>query len=76
MLEAAELTRIRYHDMRHTYATNLLKAGENITDVSGLLGHSSIQITVDTYGHFLPSKERRVSLTNALGGGSEGKQSA
>jgi site-specific recombinase XerD len=43
VLRAAELKRIRYHDIRHTYATNLLKAGENITDVSRLLGHSSIQ---------------------------------
>ncbi len=66
VLKAAELRRIRYHDMRHTYATNLLKAGESITDVSRLLGHSSIQIPVDTYGHFLPNKERRVSLSNAM----------
>src|SRR5688572_9540139 len=76
VLKAAELKRIRYHDMRHTYATNLLKAGENITDVSRLLGHSSIQITVDTYGHFLPSKERRVSLSNAMAEARKEKHSA
>ena len=76
VLEAAELSRIRYHDMRHTYATNLLKAGENLDDVRRLLGHSSIQITVDTYGHFIPSKERRVSLTNALAVARKEKQSA
>jgi hypothetical protein len=44
--------------MRHTYAINVLKAGENMPNVSWLLGHSSIQITVDTYSHFLHSKER------------------
>jgi integrase len=75
-MQAEGLKRIRYHDMRHTYATNLLKAGESITDVSRLLGHSSIQITVDTYGHFLPSKERRVSLTTAMAEGRKEKHTA
>ena len=58
VLEATEPRRIRYHDMRHTYSINVLKAGENMPTVSRLLGHSSIQITVDTYSHFLHSKER------------------
>jgi len=58
--------------MRHTYATNLLKAGENLDDVRRLLGHSSIQITVDTYGHFIPSKERR--LIQCSGSRAEGKR--
>jgi integrase len=53
--------------MRHTYATNLLSQGVDISEVSRLLGHATIKITFDTYIHFLPAKEKRVSvLTNAL----------
>ena len=62
VLKAAELPRIRYHDQRHTYASTLLKAGVEIAEVSRLLGHSSIKITLDVYVHFIPQKERRVSV--------------
>ena len=43
--------RIVPHSLRHTYATRLLRAGEPMTKVSRLLGHESIQVTVDVYGH-------------------------
>jgi integrase len=77
VLEAAELRRIRYHDVRHSYATNLLKAGVGLDKAKTLLGHSSIQITVDTYGHFLPGKERQATLTDAMAAArQQGKQSA
>ena len=66
VLKATELRRIRYHDMRHSYATNLLRAGVGLDKVKTLLGHSSIQITVDTYGHFIPGKERQSTLTDAM----------
>jgi len=55
-LKLAGLRRIRAHDLRHTYATIRLINGHNIGDVSYQLGHSSIKITVDTYGHWLPGK--------------------
>ena len=41
----------RFHDLRHVAATTLLQAGVPMPVVSRILGHSSIQITVDTYGH-------------------------
>jgi integrase len=41
----------RFHDLRHTAATLLLAAGVPLKTVSDILGHSSIQITVDTYGY-------------------------
>jgi integrase len=41
----------RFHDLRHVAATTLLQAGVPMPVVSKILGHSSIQITVDTYGH-------------------------
>jgi integrase len=55
-LKKAGLRYIRIHDLRHTYATIRLLSGHNIGDVSYQLGHSSIKITYDTYGHWLPGK--------------------
>ena len=55
-LKLAKLRKIRIHDLRHTYATIRLLSGHNIGDVSYQLGHSSIKITYDTYGHWLPGK--------------------
>jgi integrase len=44
---------IRFHDLRHTTATLLLQAGAPIAHVSKVLGHSSIAITADLYGHLV-----------------------
>lgn len=53
-LTATGLHRIRIHDLRHTYATIRLLRGHNVGDVSYQLGHSSIQMTYDIYGHWIP----------------------
>ena len=45
--------------MRHTYASLLLSQGESPVYVKEQLGHHSIQITVDTYGHLIPSINRQ-----------------
>ena len=55
-LQGAGLPHIRIHDLRHTYATIRLLRGHNIGDVSYQLGHSSIKITYDIYGHWMPGK--------------------
>ena len=57
-IAASAVPRIRFHDMRHTHATLLLLAGENVKVVSERLGHASIQITLDTYAHVLPSMQK------------------
>lgn len=50
--EAADIQQpYRLHDLRHTYATRLIAAGCNINAVQYLLGHSSYQLTADTYTH-------------------------
>ncbi len=49
---------IRLHDIRHTYASLLLSNGESPVYVKEQLGHSSIQITVDIYGHIIPNSNR------------------
>lgn len=58
MLEHAKLRAVRLHDLRHTYASLLLTAGEAIAYLKDQLGHSSIQVTVDLYGHLVPGANR------------------
>lgn len=53
----AELPRIRLHDLRHTHATLLLRAGVHPKVVQERLGHSSISTTLDTYSHAIPSMQ-------------------
>ena len=53
--------RIRFHDLRHGCATNLLKAGVPLAHVQRILRHASISTTVNIYGH-LASEDLRVSL--------------
>jgi integrase len=58
LLETAEIPHIRFHDLRHTAATLMLKQGIHAKVVSERLGHASIQITLDRYSHVLPSMQR------------------
>ncbi|MGE0685011.1 MAG: site-specific integrase [Candidatus Binatia bacterium] len=53
-LEKASLRRIRIHDLRHTFASLLIQQGESLAYVKEQLGHHSIKLTVDTYGHLIP----------------------
>jgi integrase len=53
-LKRAELRRVRWHDLRHTYCALMLATGENIKFIQNQLGHSSITTTLDRYGHLLP----------------------
>ena len=55
------LKRITFHGLRHTHATLLLLAGVNVKAVSARLGHSSIQITLDSYAHLLPEMEQHAA---------------
>jgi integrase len=57
LVKASGLRRIRVHDLRHTHATMLLKAGVSAKVVSERLGHASIAITLDTYSHVLPDMQ-------------------
>lgn len=52
--ERAGLAPITLHECRHTYASLMLAAGVDMTKVSKWMGHSSITITVDRYGHLVP----------------------
>jgi integrase len=47
----------RLHDLRHFVASQLLQAGVPVTEVSARLGHKSTRMTLDVYGHFIPSDD-------------------
>ena len=48
---------MRFHDLRHTHATLLLRDGIYVKVVSERLGHANVAITLDTYAHVLPGMQ-------------------
>ena len=60
-LEKHHLPKITFHQLRHTNASLLISAGEDIVTVSGRLGHSDKNITLNTYSHLIKSKEMQVA---------------
>jgi integrase len=61
-LDRAGLPHSRFHDLRHAAATFLLAQGFTLEDVKNLLGHSSIVLTSNTYGHVLEQRQRQVAM--------------
>lgn len=61
MLNAADLPKIRFYDLRHTAASLMLLQGINPLVVSRMLGHSTVAFTLQQYGHVLPSMEREAT---------------
>ncbi len=55
---------LRYHDLRHTYAALLIAEGAHPRSIMERMGHSSITVTLGTYGHLFPSLE--AELTDRL----------
>lgn len=53
--------KLRFHDLRHTHATQLLKAGVSAKIVSERLGHSTVGITLDVYSHVLPGMQEEAA---------------
>lgn len=49
--------KITFHDLRHTHASLLIKQGVHIKVISERLGHSSVSITLDLYGHLMPNMQ-------------------
>lgn len=55
------LRRLTFHDCRHTYASMMIAAGVNAKALSTYMGHSSIAITLDRYGHLFPGNEEEAA---------------
>jgi len=53
----ARLEPITLHECRHTYAAFMIAAGVNPKALSSYMGHASITITLDRYGHLMPGAE-------------------
>ena len=71
VLTKAGLRKIRLHDLRHTFGSLLIQSGASIVYVKEQMGHSSIQVTVDIYGHLIPGAN--VSFVDRLDEKSEEK---
>lgn len=56
-LAKAGLPEVRFHDLRHSFATVLAGAGAHAAIVAGMLGHADANLTLSTYTHYLPSMQ-------------------
>lgn len=61
LLKQAELPLIRFHDLRHTFATHALAGGVDAKTLSGILGHTNASFTLDTYTHVTTDMQRNAS---------------
>ncbi|MBS37038.1 MAG: hypothetical protein CMO26_14080 [Thiotrichales bacterium] len=74
-LRRAKLRKIRFHDLRHTFCSLLIKNREDPKRIQRLMGYSSIRITFDIYGHLFPDEGGDVAsrLEDLILGGSRRK---
>ena len=61
LLAEAGLPRMRFHDLRHTFATHALTSGVDAKTLSGILGHTQASFTLDTYTHVTGDMQQRAS---------------
>ena len=61
LLQKAGLPDIRFHDLRHTFATHALQSGVDAKTLSGILGHTNASFTLDTYTHVTTDMQKRAS---------------
>lgn len=67
LLERAKLPPIRFHALRHTFATRCIAAGMDVKTLSELMGHSGVTVTMNTYVHTsLETKQRQLAKLESL----------
>lgn len=62
----AHLAQLRFHDLRHTFASILISLGKHPKVIQERMGHSSISVTFDRYGHLLPNLDDGEEALNLL----------
>lgn len=62
ILKNAGLPSIRFHDLRHTFATHALSNGVDARTLSGILGHTNASFTLDTYTHVTNDMQKNASV--------------
>lgn len=70
ILKSADLPSIRFHDLRHTFATHALAGGVDTKTLSGILGHTNASFTLDTYTHVTTDMQKNAAVI--VGGFMEG----
>lgn len=77
-LEKAKLPRIRFHDLRHTYASLMIEQGESIKYIQNQLGHSNPTVTLNVYAHLMNpiNQEAVTKLERTIFGESSSKMVA
>ena len=61
ILKRAELPMIRFHDLRHTFATHAMQGGVDAKTLSSILGHTNASFTLDTYTHVTADMQQNAS---------------
>jgi integrase len=74
VLEKGNLRRVRFHDLRHTYASLLIQTTAPAKCIQEQLGHASIQVTMDVYGHLYGGEYRH--FVSRLDDGEEAEEPA
>ena len=78
LLKQAELPQIRFHDLRHTFATHAIAGGVDAKTLSGILGHTNASFTLDTYTHVTTDMQKSAArvvgdfMDEIIGGVSDG----
>ena len=62
ILKNAELPMIRFHDLRHTFATHATQGGVDPKTLAGILGHTNASFTLDTYTHVTTDMQKKASV--------------
>ena len=80
ILKKADLPDIRFHDLRHTFATHALASGIDAKTLSGILGHTNASFTLDTYTHVTSDMHHRAKdivssfIDDLTGGENDGEE--
>ena len=65
-LKRASCPRVRFHDLRHTFASFCINRNIPLTEIQHMMGHTTIKTTSDTYGHLLPKSKGYLNVLDEM----------